>query len=147
MKIPFNFKSSLVFVSLFFFAQSIAAEKPPWDYDNNIYLELLQNSDDEMLLNKSTQFDVCGTMARNTDQMAVGVQINKERPEFIRNIILDFHPMDNGDFRDVINQKIMDMAFEMADLADGDKSSDDSVVAHAAWDWCIAQEPEHFAVY
>ncbi|WP_144211118.1 hypothetical protein [Shewanella donghaensis] len=147
MKISFNFKSTLVIVSLFFCAQSIAAEKPPkpWHFDSNIYRELLENRDDDMLLNKNIQWDECSRMAPATDRMALGVQYNPDEPDFVRDSIIDFYPVDNDSFSDVINQKIMDLAFEMAEVADGDKSSDDSVVTQAAWDWCIAQDPQNFA--
>ncbi|WP_076410101.1 hypothetical protein [Shewanella sp. UCD-KL12] len=84
-------------------------------------------------------------MAPATDRSALGVQLNEEAPDFVREMILDLYPVDNDDFSDVINQKIMDMAFEMANLADGDRSSDDSPITQAAWDWCIAQDPENFA--
>ncbi|MDO6776463.1 hypothetical protein Q4591_13985 [Shewanella sp. 3_MG-2023] len=152
MKIPFNFKSSLVFVSLFFFAQSIAAEKlpKPWHFDGNIYREALSESissgkSNQSLLNKNIQWDKCSTMAPATDRMALGVQNNPDDPDFVREMILDLYPVDNDSFSDVINQKMMDLAFEMADVADGDKSSDDSVVTQAAWDWCISQDSQDFA--
>ena len=138
-------KLTLVIASLFCCAQSFATEKPPWDNSNNIYIELIQTSNDEALLNKNRRWRACERMALSTDRMALGVQNNKEQPGFMREMILDLYPVDNGHFKDVINQKIMDLAFEMADLADGDKSSDDSPVAHAAWDWCTAQDPQHFA--
>jgi hypothetical protein len=138
-------KLTLVMASLLCCAQSYSTEKPPWDDSNDIYIELIQTSNDEALLNKSTRWDVCGRMAPTTYRMALGVQNNKEQPGFMREMILELYPVDNGNFKDVINQKIMDLAFKMADLADGDKNSDDSPVAHAAWDWCIAQDPQHFA--
>ncbi|BAJ00534.1 hypothetical protein [Shewanella violacea] len=98
-----------------------------------------------MLLNKYTQWDECSRIAPSADRMALGVQLNKELPGFMREIIRDIYPVDNDSFRDVINQKVMDLAFEMADLVDGDETSDESPVTQAFWDWCIAQDPQDFA--
>jgi len=145
-------KSTFVIASLLCCAQSLATEKEqmPWDFDSNIYREQLSESiqsgiSNQDLLNKDKQWDECSTMATSTDRMALGVQSNKEDHDFAREIILDLYPVDNDSFRDVINQKIMGLAFEMADLADGDKTSDESPVTQAAWDWCIAQDPQDFA--
>ncbi|GIU04064.1 hypothetical protein TUM4261_03230 [Shewanella sp. c952] len=147
----FKLKCSLATISLFFCAQSIAAEAPkPWHFDGNIYREALSESissgeSNQSLLNKNIQWDECSTMAPATDRMALGVQDNPDDPDFMRETIRDLYPVDNDSFSDVINQKMMDLAFEMADVADGDKSSDDSVVTQAAWDWCIAQDPNDFS--
>ncbi|WP_351075523.1 hypothetical protein [Shewanella sp. CAL98-MNA-CIBAN-0140] len=145
-------KLTLVIASLFCCAQSYATEKKqmPWDFDSNIYREQLSESiqsgiNNQDLINKDNQWYECATMAPTTFRMALGVKNNKEQPGFAREIILDLYPVDNDSFRDVINQKIMDLAFEMADLADGDKTSDESPVTQAAWDWCIDQDPKHFA--
>jgi hypothetical protein len=145
-------KLTLVMASLLCCAQSYATEKKqmPWDFDSNIYREQLSESiqsgiNNQDLINKDNQWNECSMMATSTDRMALGVQSNKEDHDFAREIILDLYPVDNDSFCDVINQKIMGLAFEMADLADGDKTSDESPVTHAAWDWCIAQDPQHFA--
>ncbi|WP_119967970.1 hypothetical protein [Shewanella japonica] len=146
-KLLFILKSTIAFTSMFLCTHNVANEisSKPWHFDSNIYRELLENSDDDMLLNKDIQWDKCSNMALATDRMALGVQDNPDDPDFMRETIRDMYPVDNDSFSDVINQKMMDLAFEMADVADGDKSSDDSVVTQAAWDWCIAQDPQHFA--
>lgn len=115
-----------------------------------IYREALSESIDkghvdDMLLNKEIQWSECSTMAPATDRMALGVKSNEEAPDFVREMILALYPVDNDDFSDVINQKIMDLAFEIANLADGDRTSDDSPITQAARDWSIAQAPENFA--
>ncbi|WP_434927140.1 hypothetical protein [Shewanella sp. HL-SH2] len=143
----FKLKLTLVMASLLCCAQSYATEKKqmPWDFDSNIYREQLSGINNQDLINKDKQWDECSMMATSTDRMALGVQSNKEDHDFAREIILDLYPVDNDSFRDVINQKIMGLAFEMADLADGDKTSDESPVTQAAWDWCLAQDHQHFA--
>ncbi|MCL1080165.1 hypothetical protein D5R81_19110 [Parashewanella spongiae] len=140
-------KSSLVIISLLFCAQSSATEikQKPWHFDSNIYRELIQNSDDEMLLNKNIQWDECSRMAPATYRMALGVQLNKESPDLIRETILDLYPVDNESFSDVVNQKIMVLAFEMADVARYEQGSDESTITQVAWDWCIAQDPQNFS--
>ncbi|GIU51588.1 hypothetical protein TUM4438_41770 [Shewanella sairae] len=125
--------------------ESYAAETKlkPWDFDSNIYREQLESNRDKLIYNKKVQWDECSRMAPATDRAALGVQLNTA--DFAREMIRHFHPVDFGDFSDVINQKIMDLAFEMADMADGNKTSDESPVTQAAWDWCIAQDPAHFS--
>ncbi|MGZ9899918.1 hypothetical protein [Shewanella gaetbuli] len=143
---------ALVVASLCLSGQAVGASDKPWDYDNNIYSEPLDESienggGNQELLNKYTQWDVCSRMAPSTDRMAFTVKVVKESQsslDELRELFEDEWPINEGYFRDVINKKKIELAFEMAELTNDEETSDESVVTQAAWDWCIAQDPENF---
>ncbi|MGZ9899915.1 hypothetical protein [Shewanella gaetbuli] len=144
--------SALVVASLCLSGQAVGASDKPWDYDNNIYSEPLDESieyggGNQELLNKYTQWDVCSRMAPSTYRMALTVKVVKENQgnlDEIRQLFEDEWPINEGYFRDVINKKKIELAFKMADLSKWEESNKESPITQAAWDWCIAQDPEDF---
>ncbi|MGZ9899917.1 hypothetical protein [Shewanella gaetbuli] len=141
--------SALVVASLCLSGQAVGASDKPWDYDNNIYREQIQTGEgtNGELINKKKQWDACSDMAPSTYRMALTVKVVKENQgnlDEIRELFEDEYPINEGYFQDVINKKKIELAFEMANLSKWEESNKESPITQAAWDWCIAQDPENF---
>ncbi|MCG9712875.1 hypothetical protein L1D40_05915 [Shewanella insulae] len=131
-------KALLTVCGLLFTAVLIAAESKllPWDYDSNIY------RNDSNNLTKDIQWDVCSQMALSTANMAGAVATYPETPELIRELFLEEYPLDNENFYDVINQKKIDLAFELSHLWNYETMNNN--ISQVAWDWCSQQDSSHF---
>ncbi|MGZ9899916.1 hypothetical protein [Shewanella gaetbuli] len=142
----------LVSLITFWCGQTIAAEDKPWTIGGKLYTELdeqVQNSEegDQTTLNKWNRWSACSMMAPSTYRMALTVKVVKENQgnlDEIRELFEDEYPINEGYFQDVINKKKIELAFEMADLSKWEESNKESPITQAAWDWCIALDPENF---
>lgn len=93
----------------------------------------------------------CGAMVFRANAAAETVAIVINNPddyrvndEQNRDQIRQQFPTDNGNFRDQINERIQEYAFEHWELANTDGNQSPKL-SKMAWDWCTGHSPEKFS--